>query len=582
MSSDGHLNGVVGIVVHIALHVDILRPHQIEGNLVHDDSGGHIGIAALPSGDDILHNGDVPVVNVGIGDHVYQDARGHTHFIGHHHEQQGILDGIPVIGGQHILGPLIEQPVEHHLAGILVLGDIVGHGVGAGAQAHLRQILHIVGGGNDAAGSGVMLEVIEHLVHLIKGALGIGGHLGNLVAIGLANGSISHIPRVPDMGAQLGDDTGFLLINPQNLLEGGLPVDAAQGHDGELFSQVIHVAESKYLLGMGRGAVLPDRAHIHTLIGEGAIQDSLAIFYKNTISAGHSNLNPFFLPFHGKIRELMANISLFKRCNTSLYRELRRTAIEKDVKLVMDRMLELTCDVVIESFVGYDVDGAMEAGGIGGKLGNLIQMAKKAIKALLDKIRNGIRAVMNFLRKKLKADRDSNVTKRTAFAIDIMHDIMNLLKQMPSVDSFVRRSNRDNAIDDLADIRAKMNNEVETVKRVANGTITFANVDAERRTHMSLSSAYKKVNDWDRIIQKMSNNLAFGAYGSSDTSADRRENMFENQEYMRIEKDHVQEMTNVVKEMQRIVGLASTASSVVFNMITNDSEPAPKSDDDDE
>lgn len=275
----------------------------------------------------------------------------------------------------------------------------------------------------------------------------------------------------------------------------------------------------------------------------------------------------------------MVNISLFKRCNTSLYRELRRTAIEKDVKLVMDRMLELTCDVVIESFVGYDVDGAMEAGGIGGKLGNLIQMAKKAIKALLDKIRNGIRGVMRFLRKKMNSGTTETVTERTTLAINTMHEIVALLKQMPSVDSFVRRSNRADAIDDLADVRAKMNDKVETLKRIANGSITFSDGGSERRSTMRISAAYKETDSWDKVIQKMTADLAFGAYGSSSASGENRRNMFENQEYMHIEESHVQEMTNVVKEMQRIVGLASQASGMVFTMIMKDSEPAPRSDD---
>lgn len=271
--------------------------------------------------------------------------------------------------------------------------------------------------------------------------------------------------------------------------------------------------------------------------------------------------------------------SLFKRCNTSLYRGLRRTAIEKDVKLVMDRMLELTCDVVIESFTGFDVDGAMEAGGIGGKLGNLVQMAKKAIKALLDKIRNGIRGIMRFFRKKMNSGTTETVTERTTLAINTMHEIVALLKQMPSVDSFVRRSNRADAIDDLANVRAKMNDKVETLKRIANGSITFSDGGTERRSTMRISAAYKETDSWDKVIQRMTADLAFGAYGSSSASGENRKNMFENQEYMHIEESHVQEMTNVVKEMQRIVGLASQASGMVFSMVMKDSEPAPRTDD---
>ena len=237
----------------------------------------------------------------------------------------------------------------------------------------------------------------------------------------------------------------------------------------------------------------------------------------------------------------------------------------------MDRILAFTCEMAIESFVEYDMDAAMEAG-LGGKIGNIVAMAKKAILALLAKIRNGIKKVLNMLRRKSSADKSATITRQTDLALQYLHEVVALLKKMPKIDDFVRRSTRDDYIDDLADIRAKMNDMVKKVEGLANGSIRVTL--AEKRTNKTTEAAFKDFDDLNDAIGAMEREIKFSAYGTSDTSRLRRDEMLNNEEYMRIEKEHVQHMTNATREMQRIVGLASQACGVIFGMISKDETTA--------
>ena len=45
----------------------------------------------------------MPVVNVGVGDHMDKLTRLKAGHLGNHHGQHGILHDVPVVGGEHIL-----------------------------------------------------------------------------------------------------------------------------------------------------------------------------------------------------------------------------------------------------------------------------------------------------------------------------------------------------------------------------------------------------------------------------------------------------------------------------------------------
>ena len=142
--------------------------------------------------------------------------------------QHGVLHHVPVVGGQHILAPLVQNGVER------MAGDVEGHGVGAGVQRHLVQVLEVVDIGQDAAAGGVVLQVVQHPVHLVHLPLGILVLHRQLIAVGLADGAVLVRPAVPDVAPQVVDVVGLLLPDPQQLVDAGFEVGPADGEDGEL------------------------------------------------------------------------------------------------------------------------------------------------------------------------------------------------------------------------------------------------------------------------------------------------------------------------------------------------------------
>ena len=172
-----------------------------------------------------LHHGDVAVIDVAVGDDVDQLAGDEAGDLGKHADQGGVLDHVPVVGRQHVLRALVEDGVED------LARDVEGHGVGAGIEAHFAEVREVVHAGEDAAALGVVLQIVEHPVHLVEVALGVVVLLGQLIAVGLADGAVFVGPGVPDVAAQLGDPVGFLLPDPEQLVDGGLVIGPAQGHD---------------------------------------------------------------------------------------------------------------------------------------------------------------------------------------------------------------------------------------------------------------------------------------------------------------------------------------------------------------
>ena len=55
------------------------------------------------SGDDLLHDGHVAVVDVGVGDDVDQLARLQAGDLGKHVDQHRVLHHVPAVGGEHVL-----------------------------------------------------------------------------------------------------------------------------------------------------------------------------------------------------------------------------------------------------------------------------------------------------------------------------------------------------------------------------------------------------------------------------------------------------------------------------------------------
>ena len=245
---------------------------------VKDELGGVEGLL----GQHLLHHGDMAVVDVAVSDDVNQLAGLKTGGLGDHVQQGGVLHHVPAVGGEHILRALVQNGVQG------VAADVEGHGVGAGIQGHLVEVVVVVHMGDDAAGSGVVLQIPEHLVHLIHIPLGIVVLDAQLIAVGLADGTVLVGPGIPDVAAQLSNTVGLLLPDPQQLVHGGLDELLADGHDGELLPQVIAVDHAKQLHGVGGLAVLPAGANFPVGVPDALGQDVFAVLDKNFIGTAHA------------------------------------------------------------------------------------------------------------------------------------------------------------------------------------------------------------------------------------------------------------------------------------------------------
>ena len=87
----------------------------------------------------------------------------------------------------------------------LFLGHVKGHAVGTGIQVHLVQILMHINVRHDPAGKGIVLEVIDHAVHLIEHSFLILMLYTQLIAVCLADAAVLIRPLVPDMAVQVVD-----------------------------------------------------------------------------------------------------------------------------------------------------------------------------------------------------------------------------------------------------------------------------------------------------------------------------------------------------------------------------------------
>ena len=106
---------------------------------------------------------------------------------------------------------------------------------------------------------GVMLQVIEHPVHLVEHALlGILVLDAQLIAVGLADGAGLIRPVRPRCG-QMRSWTllDFFCQIHRSSSTALLQVGAAQGQDGKLLLQIVAVDDAEFFDGVGGRAVLP-------------------------------------------------------------------------------------------------------------------------------------------------------------------------------------------------------------------------------------------------------------------------------------------------------------------------------------
>ena len=221
------------------------------------------------------------VIDVGVGDDVHQLPRLQPRRPGQEVHQHGVLHHVPAVGGEHVLAALVEHGVEG------APRHVEGDRPGAGVEGHLAQIVVVVETGENPPGGRVVLEIVEHPVHLVKLPLEVAVLDSQLVAVGLADGAALVRPGVPDVAGQVVDVVGLLLPDPQKLVHRALEGHFADGLHREFRPQIVAVDDTEFLHRVGRGAVSPPGAHLLLRVPHPVGQNLLAIFNEQLVRAAH-------------------------------------------------------------------------------------------------------------------------------------------------------------------------------------------------------------------------------------------------------------------------------------------------------
>ena len=68
---------------------------------------------------------------------------------------------------------------------------------------------------HDPTARRIVLQIIEDTIHLVEFAFGIDVLDAKLVAIGFADAAVLVCPSIPDVGMEVMDVIGLLLVNPK-------------------------------------------------------------------------------------------------------------------------------------------------------------------------------------------------------------------------------------------------------------------------------------------------------------------------------------------------------------------------------
>ena len=156
------------------------------------------------------------------------------------------------------------------------------------------EVFKIVDIGQNAPGSGIVLQIVQHPVHLVKHPLFVLMLDAQLVAIGLADGAVLAGPFVPYMAAQVRNAVGFLLPDPQQFIHGAFPVGPPQGHNGKFLRQIVAVDHAKFFNGMGRSSVRPMGTDLQIFIGKAVFQNVPARGLVEFICSAHRSPSKIF------------------------------------------------------------------------------------------------------------------------------------------------------------------------------------------------------------------------------------------------------------------------------------------------
>lgn len=178
------------------------------------------------------------------------------------HELEGnILHGVDVVGDEHIIAALSQGCVEKYILGHWVAPD-VKHGLESAREESLSLIEVVVLPEIDDVATipGIFRETVEEAPCNI-----VLFHRG---AVTLTNGAcVTDFPVIPvvDVVLVFEDVEGvrLVLVNPEELFDGGLDGDGAQGRDGKLsLGEVVGRKGACDVFGIRLAAVFVVRAGV--------------------------------------------------------------------------------------------------------------------------------------------------------------------------------------------------------------------------------------------------------------------------------------------------------------------------------
>ena len=140
----------------VILHMQIIRRKPVK--IFYFRIQPHLrGRQRLPD-DQFLDQRDMPVIDMGIRDHMDQFPRLHIADLGNHHQKNRVLGHIPVVGRQHVIRTLVQNRVQDQSVRGGILRYIESHAVSTGIKIHLAQVLMHIDIGQDPSAVGIRLS----------------------------------------------------------------------------------------------------------------------------------------------------------------------------------------------------------------------------------------------------------------------------------------------------------------------------------------------------------------------------------------------------------------------------------------
>ena len=149
------------------------------------------------------------------------------------------------------------------------------------------QVLMYINIRHNPAAVGIILQIVNHPVHLVHHPLTVLMLYAHLIPVSLPNRTFLVSPAVPNMAVQLINIIRLLLPDPKQLVHTALDPRPAQRKRRKLLPQIIPVHNPKSFYRISRRAILPHGTHLFPLRTGAMINNITAHSNKNLICVTH-------------------------------------------------------------------------------------------------------------------------------------------------------------------------------------------------------------------------------------------------------------------------------------------------------